>query len=329
MKFIYVISILLLSLRISAAEVLTWVPPYSIPQSYAMLNRDFGGIGMKDGLTRLALQFWRPTMAGKIEIDSRYGDISDDAIKKFGDWAKANKIALVLCIYNPPPSQGKPWEWSRAQAAFNQPDAFIDSIVSEITRLGESGIEISGVDMDLESSTTAPRQDKAKYIAMMKALSLELKKHGKFLSVATYASKWNAPNIEYWPELTPFIDGISPMAYERMGYQVKCEKMFNHGDDWCTYGAMLEAVGSFDKRLLTLGMPGNVQYKQLAESWLGKSVLEHLEGVRILRAGVAIWDANLHPSWQNAEVWKTLREIKHGRNIEASSAAPDSFFKMK
>src|SRR4051794_8286225 len=42
----------------SAGQVISWVAPYGVDQSKAMLQKDFGGVGMKDGLTWLALQFW-------------------------------------------------------------------------------------------------------------------------------------------------------------------------------------------------------------------------------------------------------------------------------
>ena len=43
--------------------VMTWVAPYAVTASKARLNESFDGIGMKDGLTDLALQFWEPTAA--------------------------------------------------------------------------------------------------------------------------------------------------------------------------------------------------------------------------------------------------------------------------
>jgi len=42
------------------AKIITWVPPYYVPESKTMLQKDFGDIGMKDGITHLALQFWVP-----------------------------------------------------------------------------------------------------------------------------------------------------------------------------------------------------------------------------------------------------------------------------
>src|SRR6058998_3241089 len=41
--------------------VMTWVPPYAVSQCKARLTESFGGRGMKDALTHLGLQFWKPT----------------------------------------------------------------------------------------------------------------------------------------------------------------------------------------------------------------------------------------------------------------------------
>jgi len=44
---------------------MTWVPPYATSM-YAghRLDESFGGTGMKDGLTQIGLQFWRPSSKG-------------------------------------------------------------------------------------------------------------------------------------------------------------------------------------------------------------------------------------------------------------------------
>lgn len=309
------------AVSLHAAEVLTWVPAYSRSESYTMLNKDFGGVGMKDGLSRLALQFWRPTPAGMLELDSAFGTITNANIRQFTEWGQANNVKILLCIYNPPANAGEPWEWSRAQAAFRNKEIFVDAIVKEIDRLDSAGINIAGVDMDLESSTEASDQDKADYIKMMKLLSQTLRSKGKILSAATYGSKWNAPNIDYWPELIPYLDGITPMAYETAGYDVTCDPMWNHPENWCTYAGFIAAANGFDKTKLTIGMPGNLYYGDLAGTWMGKTNIEHIQGAKALGSGVSIWDSYLHSSWQNAQVWKLLKDIKHGGGSFSSSSS--------
>lgn len=310
MKKLVLLGALLGAMSAQSAEVMTWVPAYSINQSYEMLNKDFGGVGMKDGLTRLALQWWQPTLSGGLEKDKMYRVITDADIKKFADWGDANNIEVQLCIYNPPLAEGQHWNWPQAQAAINNPKVFVSAVIAEIERLAAAGISIDGVDMDLESSTSQSAKDQKKYLAMMKQLSVALKAKGKKLTAATYAAKFNAPNIHYWPKLTPFIDGITPMAYENSGYEVTCEKMWDHPADWCTYQTQIKLTSPLDRRKLTLGTPGNVNYGGLAQKWMGKSNIEHLQGIKDLGAGLAIWDAVLHPSWQTAEVWNIIKDIK-------------------
>src|SRR5690242_14764817 len=67
--------------------VMTWVPPYGIDKCRTRLNQDVDGLGPKDALTHLALQFWIPTREGGVEKTPRYGAISDATITEFRDWA--------------------------------------------------------------------------------------------------------------------------------------------------------------------------------------------------------------------------------------------------
>src|SRR5690606_37784494 len=89
-----------------------------------------------------------------------------------------------------------------------------------------------------------------------------------------------------------------------------CDKMWDHPADWCNYQAQINLASPLAKHKLTLGTPGNANYGKLAKKWMGKSNIEHLKGIKTLGAGLAIWDAVLHPSWQNAEVWKVIKDIK-------------------
>lgn len=321
MKYFIALGFVLCMARASAAEVMTWVPSYSIAPSYTALTKDFGGIGMKDGLSRVALQFWRPTATGSLAKDSAYGIISDADIKKFSDWGNEHNIEIMLCIYNPPLKEGEPWDWPLAQAAFNNSTVFVEAILREIKRLEALGISIAGVDMDLESSGEQSAKDRDRYLAMMKLLSKKLKGSNKKLTVATYQHKFNAPNWDYWPTLASVVDGITPMGYENIGHQVACKTLWGHPDNWCTYEGQISAVGKFDKQKFTLGAPGNIGYGKSAQAWMGKPLMEHLDGIQRLGAGLAIWDANLHGSWQTAEVWNKIKAIKNNSRVIESPKA--------
>ena len=85
MKKILISGLLAGAITAEAANVMAWVPPYDVSRAWTNLNADFGGVGMKDGLTHLALQFWLPTTSGGVAKDTKYPshDITDASIAKF------------------------------------------------------------------------------------------------------------------------------------------------------------------------------------------------------------------------------------------------------
>ena len=62
------------------SRVMTWVPPYATSKCLDRLNESFGGVGMKNGLTHLGLQFWRPSEKGKIQLVDDFNQIDDSTI---------------------------------------------------------------------------------------------------------------------------------------------------------------------------------------------------------------------------------------------------------
>ena len=60
---------------------MTWVPPYATSICLDRLNESFEEMGMKNGLTHLGLQFWRPTIKGQIELVDNFKPINDSTIK--------------------------------------------------------------------------------------------------------------------------------------------------------------------------------------------------------------------------------------------------------
>jgi hypothetical protein len=271
----------------SARMVLTWVPPYAIEKCRARLQEDFDGVGPKDGLTHLALQFWLPTSEGGLEKTPKYGAISDATIVELRDWAHAHGIRVMLCVYNSVNS----WDWSLARSGFAEhPEEFVRAIVAETERLG-----LDGVDIDLEGNGQFDDARDA-FVTFVRALSGKLHGLDKQLTVDSFAYQWNAPNQTWWKELFPLVDGITSMGYEQIGAQ---------GKTWQAYAAQRAAAGPNAARLL-LGMPGD------KENWLGNSAAEHLDWiVRDDSVGVAIWDAQLSaPFWHTAAPWKALAKIR-------------------
>jgi hypothetical protein len=59
---------------------MTWVPPYAVGGSKARLEQSFGGAGMKDALTHLGLQFWKPTKEGGLIRAGRTNEVNDAVI---------------------------------------------------------------------------------------------------------------------------------------------------------------------------------------------------------------------------------------------------------
>ncbi|MEI9894603.1 MAG: glycosyl hydrolase family 18 protein [Chthoniobacter sp.] len=150
----------------SARMVMTWVPPYGIDQCRARLREDIEGLGPKDALTHLALQFWIPTRAGGVEKTPKYGGIRDATIIEFRDWAHRHGIRALLCVYNSVDS----WDWTLAQAGFaDHPAEFVQALVAETERLG-----LDGVDIDLESGDGDFESSKEPYVAFIRDLSTRL-----------------------------------------------------------------------------------------------------------------------------------------------------------
>jgi hypothetical protein len=270
--------------------VMTWVPPYAIEKSRARLEENVDGLGAKDALTHLALQFWLPTREGGVEKTPKYATISDAIVIRFRDWAHAHGIRVLLCVYN----YADAWDWTLAEAGFaKHREAFVAALLAETERLG-----LDGVDVDLEGNGEFAASKDA-FIAFARDLSGKLHGAGKKLTIDSFADKWNAPNQTWWSELFPLVDAINSMGYEYIGA---------HGTEWRAYAAQKAAAGANAPKLL-LGVPGS------KEQWLGNTAAEHMDWIaHDSTVGVSIWDAQFGASyWKTAGAWKTLIQIKGGR----------------
>jgi hypothetical protein len=275
-------------------SVMTWVPPYAVGKSKARLNESFGGIGMKDGITDLGLQFWEPAPDGSsVQRVERGDDTSDAAVAELRDWGRAHGVRVLLCVYNYNVKTAS-WDWPWARAAFaTHPREFADSLLTELDRL-----DLDGIDLDLEGSGSLDG-DKDVYLAFVADLSARLRQRGKRLTIDTFAYVWHAPNQSWWKELFPLVDGINSMGYEEIGAGAEA---------WRAFAAQEDASGESVAKLM-LGMPAN------KDEWRGRSALEHLKWVRDEgRAGVSLWDSQLDGSaWRTRETWMMVSEIRKGR----------------
>ena len=270
-------------------RVMTWVPPYALSACMDRLAVPIGIAGMKDGLTHLGLQFWTPTKTGGVALVTKYNKINDSKISEFRNWGHAHNIRVMLCIYNGVSGS----DWELASAAFDtHREDFINALVKETLRL-----KLDGVDVDLEGLGSFD-SSKETFVRFIKDLSGRLHQHGKQLTLDSFAYKWNAPNRNWWPELLPFVDGLTVMGYTETGV---------YASDWKAYDSLKAAAGKHAAKLL-IGMPSDTA------TWLGTSVRKHLNWVvKDSTVGLAIWDAQLKdPIWRTKAIWEDVSKIRKG-----------------
>jgi len=272
----------------TAGNVISWVAPYFISQTKSNLNQDFGGVGMKDGLSHLALQFWVP-YGPQARLATKHGNITPTDIKFFTDWGDQHGVKTLLCVYN----GENGWDWNLAINSFvGNRSAFVQSLVSQVAQYNLDGVEI-----DLEGSG-ADNSQKANFLAFLSELRTALPAE-KDITVATFAYVWNAPNSSWWNDMLPYVDIITSMGYEAIG---------KNAVGWASYATQKTLLN--DPSKLALGMP---TYK---ESWQGNTALEQLNWAENDgTVGVAIWDAALSnegiPSaqWKSAPIWNKLASV--------------------
>jgi Glycosyl hydrolases family 18 len=265
-------------------QVIAWVAPYSVAASQTMLQKDFGGVGMKDGLSYLALQFWITNGPGL----SKDGNISstnfDSDVTWFRDWGHKYGIIVELCVDN----YVGGWSWPAAVSSFGtNRSAFVKSLVAEVNRLG-----LDGADLDFEGTITLSTADRDAYYAFAAELSDSMHAHGKHVTVASFAAQWNAPNWDMWPTLFLKVDGVTSMGYDQSGLATD-------------YAAQRQHASSAPEKFM-IGMPG------YSGSWLGNTVVQQVDWVVADgKVGVGIWDATLTATaWQTADVWNRLKTIR-------------------
>jgi hypothetical protein len=270
-----------------AGPNITWVPPYSISQCKTMINRDFGGYGMKDGLTFLALQLWVCDGGSVKPWNTSPGATFDNNVKFFRDWGKAHGVRVTLCVVN----HVGGWNWAEARRSFidNRP-AFVKSIVAEIERLG-----LDGVELDLEGPVSPTVNDSVQYINLVRELGAALHPLNKTVTVASYTAQYNAPNWKWWPELMKTAAGVTSMGYDDAG--------MNNPSGW-KYPEQIKRANPVSK--LMIGMFGG------SGSWQGNTAAQHIDWVvQNGQAGIGIWDAALgNGTWESAATWQKLKQIK-------------------
>jgi len=282
---------------------MTWVPSYATEICRDRLDESFGEVGLKNGLTHMGLQFWRPTEEGRIELVDDFKPIYDSTIINFRKWGQTHGIKVLLCIYN---GTRDGWNWNLAKNAFEtHRKQFIKTLVSETVRLN-----LDGVDIDFEGKGKLDGNTEA-FVSFIKELSSALKAKGKELTVDSFAYKWNAPNQGWWKLLLPYVDALHVMGYSETG---------SKSTSWRSYDFLKAAAGKYSSKLL-IGVPSH------ASNWEKASVQEHLEWiVTDPSVGLAIWDAQLKDSkWRTQEIWQTISRIRQGVDFN-STVSPTIHF---
>ncbi len=284
---------------------MTWVPPYATEICKDRLDESFGEFGLKNGLTHMGLQFWRPTEEGRIELVDDFKPIYDSTIINFRKWGQTHGIKVLLCIYN---GTRDGWNWNLAKNAFEtHRKQFIKTLVSETVRL-----KLDGVDIDFEGKGKLDG-DTEVFVSFIKELSSALKAKGKELTVDSFAYKWNAPNQGWWKLLLPYVDALHVMGYSETG---------SKSTSWRSYDFLKAAAGKYSSKLL-IGVPSH------ASNWEKASVQEHLEWiVTDPSVGLAIWDAQLKDSkWRTQEIWQTISRIRQGVDFNSTGSPTIHFEK--
>ena len=261
------------------AHVVTWVPPYHVAESKQQLAASFGGTGMADGLSFLALQFWITDGAS-----TRHDQVTEADITWFHDWARQHGVKLLLCVDN---NTGD-WDWPAGVRSFkDNRDAFAQHLVSQVmTR------DFDGVDLDLEGIIAPTDDDQQSYKQFAQTLASALHPLGKVVTLDSFYAQYNAPNWDWWPDLLPIVDGITSMGYEQSGLDVDYQELVDH------------AAAAPQK--LMIGVPS------YQGTWQNHTVTEQLAWLlQQGQVGAAIWDASLSASeWRQAGVWNQLKSIK-------------------
>ncbi|KMQ52498.1 chitinase, GH18 family [Chitinispirillum alkaliphilum] len=290
----------------SRVNIITWVPPYNWQACRDMLNIDFGGVKMEDGITHLALQFWGPvpSTGGIKYVDHEWQRPNDATVRVFTDWARGKDVKVMLCVYN---NDGA-WNWDIVGPIMSDPAkrrTHVNTLVSEVKRLGLDGVE---VDYEWPGGSNSAH---ANFLSFIRDLSSELRKIDKELTIATFSYIWNYPNSDGWNDFLPYVDGITSMGYEEIG---------RGASGWASYSTQKTLIN--DPSKLMLGMP-----TYAGSEWQGNSVEEQIAWVlQDGTVGIGIWDASLadgsgrpNNAWRTASVWNKLKQIKgSGTSVPAT-----------
>ena len=309
-----VLAFLLFSMTAFAGDITIWVPPYGISEAKENLERDFGGIKMKDAITALALQFWVPDTNRFVPVlkPSYVGNDSDDlnpaTVKWFTDWGKRNNVPVLLCIYNSP---GWNWNVVRATLTDDHRSRFVKGIVDTLDKYG-----LDGVDIDYEGNESkypplsALLADSTAFYAFSRELADSVHaRDGKVTKIAVFADPYNVPSVTWWRTLLKIYDNVESMGYKSTAAPVSGNTASR------TYDKLIDSAlsaGEIYAGRMMLGFPSDTP------RWKGVELMDHLDWflahnrvTDTTSVGLCIWDAQLKETsiWHQRTVWEKLAQI--------------------
>lgn len=306
-----------LSMAWSAAQVMSWVPPYQLAQSREALLHKAGAVTADQWLTRVGLQFWIPTEAGGVRFVTHEEKVDDAEVAWYRNWAREHGVKVLMTVYN---HDGKSWNWNLARAAFkDHRDAFVANLVAELDRQ-----QLDGIDIDLEGNGSM-EEDRKAFAAFVTQLSAALRPRGKLLTIDSFHSPcFNAPHMA-WEDWQGKVDAIHSMGYGDL-YEGSTQSFTPEGGHAaCRDG---EAIFRFSWQVqwgkahgyeaaqILPGLPGG-RY-EWGEGGKGRTLPAHLDEVAEQGAGICIWDipstlgTPTDPRWGSETAWSALKRFKEG-----------------
>jgi len=299
-------------------QVIGWIPAYGIDKSMQVLNAN---PHIPLGLTRMGLQFWNPSADGKSVVlapKTKNGDLlSPKEVQQVVAWAKQHKVEVLLTVYNNSQVMNK-WDWALAKRAFkDNPKEFSASLIATMQKF-----DLDGIDLDLEGEGDL-EEDRVAYAMFVRELSVSLKKRKKLLTIDSFHSPCaNAPNMRWWRDWQGQVDAIHSMGYQDL-YEGSVANFKPDGKSVCEEGAAIFKYSwqlNYGKRAgyrsdqILMGMP--TWLANWGEGGLGSDISAHLQEVKKLGVGIALWDLQLSaPEWRSAKIWAEIHQLL-GNTVE-------------
>lgn len=311
------------------AEVISWIPPYRIPECKTVMQKEFGTHSIEDGLTHLGLQFWVPdtvivdgdiASTGNIvfKVDTTYEipfkPTANDVIW-FRDWCHERDIKALLTIAYFPMAFGstdaQPKNWKVQKSAFmDHRTTFVNALIDTMV-----AYNLDGIDLDLESWADGAMDSEYRtgYREFVKELSDSLKSSypEKTLSIASSMDVWGFSNRNCWGDWDDLVDMLIVMAYEK-SYEGQSKTSFKYSS---IYDDALAA--GYDSTSIAIGMAS--KFNSWGSGGLGSGIINHIDELKEITNGkgsIAIWDLDLINKdsdstslWQTDSVWQALSEL--------------------